>query len=66
MCKKIERVILFLIVFLHVEMIQATSQIRTVHLQDFEIFTEIIERMLMIETPETQRTKLEIDFDHCD
>ena len=48
MCKKIERVILFLIVFLHVEMIQATSQIRTVHLQDFEIFTEIIERMLTI------------------
>ena len=63
MCKKIERVILFLIVFLHVGMIQATSQIKTVHLQDCEISTEMIERMLMIETPETRRRKLEIDFD---
>ena len=54
---------MFLIVVLHVEMIQATSQIKTVHLQDCEISTEMIERMLMIETPETQRTKLEIDFD---
>ena len=63
MCKKVERVILFLIVFLHVEMIQATSQIKTAHLQDCEISTEMIERMLMIETPETRRRKLEIDFD---
>ena len=63
MCKKVERVVLMLIAALHVEMIQTTNQIKTIHLQDCEISTEMIERMLMIETPETQRTKLEIDFD---
>ena len=55
---------MLLIVAVHVEMIQTTSQIKkNIYLQDCEISTEMIERMLMIETPETQRTKLEIDFD---
>ena len=60
MCKKVERVVLLLIVALHVEMIQTTNQIKTIHLQDCEISTKTIERILMIEMPETKRTKLEI------
>ena len=54
---------MLLTVAVHVEMIQTTSQIKNIYLQDCEISTEMIERMLMIETPETQRTKSEIDFD---
>ena len=52
-----------LIAALHVEMIQTTNQIKTIHLQDCEISTETIERILMIEMPETKRTKLEISSD---
>ena len=54
---------MLLIVAVHVEIIHTTSQKKNIYLKDCEISTEMIERMLMIETPETQRTKLEIDFD---